>query len=467
MLAPPSSDGLNGATATKDQLLSHPRTPTLPTATTDLTHGLAQTALQAIEVDGTVSGNVPVKLENFKHLGSYSWIDAPQPTILVPGSPPEWRDRPCPFKVAYDSGLQVFDPMGYYMRSASKLIPLFRAVDVVTEDNADNADASVPVDWAAVDFVLDRSSLQKLWRWAQIAEVLMVEARAVLPRKTTWSNEGSPGDPGADEPLEAKSKQSAKRTRDMPEFRLDLQLGGKKTVLVERWDTRTHQYIRPPRGGCRKNFDAATTAPRRDCGDNYNRIVQYDLEGLRLVVRCEIDACVKDDEDPSDLLAGLSLASSSSPPPPSPPPPPPSPSHSDTTITVLRGGTPVPQSSLIEIATRSAKSLYAHKWAETYTQLFLSQTPYLYVALHQTGTFTEVVKLAREDAWLERYASDVRMRRSLRELVRVLEDVQHAVQAYGPRGRLSLVCRGGKLELFECASEAGRLPDRELARFGI
>ncbi|KAH9849465.1 hypothetical protein C2E23DRAFT_737349 [Lenzites betulinus] len=395
-----------------------------------------------MKVDVCVSGNNPVQLENFKHVGSYNWVDAPHPTILVPGSPPEWRDCPLPFQVPYDSGLQIFDPAGYHMRSASKLIPLFRAVDIAAEDSADAG-----MDWPAVDFVLDRSSLRKLWRWAR-------------PRS------------------------KSKRANDLQDFRLDLQLGGKKTVLVERWDTRTHQYISAPKGGCRKHFDEVTTVPRGDCqsSNNHNRIVQYDLESLRLVVRYEVDACLSDEEDPSDLLARLSLSSSSSPPPPSPPhpstplppstPPPssnclsPTITHSDTTLTVFRGGTSLTQSSLVEIVTRSAKTIHTQKWPETYTQLFLSQTPRLYVALHQAGTFTDVVKLSRADPRLEVYAGDERMRRSLRQLVRVLEDVQRALTAYGPRGRLSLVCRKGRLELFACATEVGRVPDSELVRFG-
>lgn len=199
-----------------------------------------------------------------------------------------------------------------------------------------------------------------------------------------------------------------------------------------------------------------------------------DLEGLRLVVRYEVDACLIEDDDPSDLLANLSLLTSSSPShstprlPLSPSHPThrsPSP-HSDTSLTIVRGGAPVPQSSLIELATRSPKGLLAHKWHETYTQLLLAQTPHFFLAVHQNGLFKDVAKHHRAAPAFTRYDYDAPMQRALRQLVRVLGAVQRAVRAHGQRGRLSLLCRGGRLELYERAGDAGRLPDHELARFG-
>lgn len=178
-----------------------------------------------------------------------------------PGSPPRWRDRPLPFRVPFDSGLQIFDPNGYYMGSASTLIPLFRAVDVVAEDNADTT-----MDWSAVDFVLDRSSLRKLLRWARSAD-------APPSRNTDWNKQIAANDTDAG----SHPRAAPDHTSGIPDFRLDLQLGGKKTALVERWDTRTCQYVTPPKYGCRSNFDEAATAPRPGCQSSkyHNRIVQY------------------------------------------------------------------------------------------------------------------------------------------------------------------------------------------------
>ncbi|KAI0330501.1 hypothetical protein GY45DRAFT_747542 [Cubamyces sp. BRFM 1775] len=437
-------NGHDGTAAHRRAPLVRPYTQTLSTANTepdllpdaDPTEGLAEQPLQAIEVDRDVDDSTPVKLENFKCIGSYNWVDAPQPTILVPGSPPVWRERPLPFRVSFDSGLQIFDPNGYYMGSASTLIPLFRAVDVVAEENADTT-----MDWSAVDFVVDRSSLRKLLRWARQAD------------SNTNMNAQQPSD---------------KHTRDAPDFRLDLQLGGKKTVLMERWDTRTYQIIQPPKFGCRNSFDDAATSPARGCemSKYHNSIVQYDLEGLRLVMRFEADACIPEEDDLVDAFAQLAVSPSSS---SSHPPPPPATVDSDTAIAVIRGDTALtPHTSLIELATRTPRGLTTHKWHETYTQLFLSQTEHFYIAVHQSGLFNEIAKYELAAPRLARYARDERMQRSLRQLVRVLGAVQALVKAHGERGRLSVVCRRGTLELFERASEdasAGRLPDDELARF--
>ncbi len=166
----------------------------------------------------------------------------------------------------FDSGLQIFDPNGYYMGSASTLIPLFRAVDVVAQDNADTT-----LDWGAVDFVLDRSSLRKLLRWARAAETAQ-------SRNTDWNDtQATTNDTNAGSRPRATPDRTPTAARGVPDFRLDLQLGGKKTALVERWDTRTCQYVNPPKYGCRSNFDEAATAPKPECQSSkyHNRIVQY------------------------------------------------------------------------------------------------------------------------------------------------------------------------------------------------
>ena len=51
-----------------------------------------------------------------------------------------------------------------------------------------------------------------------------------------------------------------------------------------------------------------------------------------------------------------------------------------------------PQSSTIELKSRSARSYESFDWRDTLPQLFFSQTPYLYIGIHQQGTFERVVK---------------------------------------------------------------------------
>ena len=143
--------------------------------------------------------------------------------------------------------------------SSSPLIPLFRAVHVVAEDNADTT-----MDWPAVDFVADRSSLRKLLRWIRHADT------------HAHSHTTTDADPNANTNTNADQGQRTSRY-SVNDFRIDLQLGGAKTVLMQRWDTRTCQYLTPPTYGCRINFEKAATAPAPGCpsSSDYNRIVQY------------------------------------------------------------------------------------------------------------------------------------------------------------------------------------------------
>lgn len=51
----------------------------------DLTEGLSTTALQTItKVEGQ-SSDKEVKISDFQYIGSYNWVDASSPTIIVPG----------------------------------------------------------------------------------------------------------------------------------------------------------------------------------------------------------------------------------------------------------------------------------------------------------------------------------------------------------------------------------------------
>ncbi|PMB65617.1 hypothetical protein BM221_008978 [Beauveria bassiana] len=46
------------------------------------------------------------EISQVKHLSSYNWIEAPTPTIVVPGAPARWRPREGAHRVSKDSGLQ-------------------------------------------------------------------------------------------------------------------------------------------------------------------------------------------------------------------------------------------------------------------------------------------------------------------------------------------------------------------------
>jgi hypothetical protein len=113
------------------------------------------------------------------------------------------------------------------------LFPLIRAVqDVESQSGTKEKDK---FDWSSADFVTDRNGLRKLLRW-------------IIAR---------PGDPPRD-------------------FRIDLQLAGSKTVLMNRWEQFAKQQ-----GGSRHsygfNFEETMTIPSPGCerGTGYHRIVTY------------------------------------------------------------------------------------------------------------------------------------------------------------------------------------------------
>jgi len=146
-------------------------------------------------------------------------------TILVVGSPPYWKDRPKPYSVPPDEGIHYCDQNSDKMPKAV-LLPVIVAVNKCTEKAGKE-----PYKWSSVDIVTDRGNLRKLMRWA---------------------------DNGA--------------TKD---FRIDMQLAGKGTVLLTRFAERTREMF----SGCTfgYSFERESTVVAPGCKDSYShhRIITY------------------------------------------------------------------------------------------------------------------------------------------------------------------------------------------------
>jgi hypothetical protein len=143
---------------------------------------------------------------------------------LLQGSPRQWQNRPTPYSVHADDGISFVDQNGHRFPSAV-LLPLITAVDRKSELN------DKPFDWASVDFVTDRNGLRKLLRWIG-------------------------GNAGRD-------------------FRIDMQLAGTRTILLNRWEVRTSEQMSGYTFGF--NFEKASTksAPGCEKSTGHHRIVQY------------------------------------------------------------------------------------------------------------------------------------------------------------------------------------------------
>ncbi len=192
-------------------------------------------------------------------------------------------------------------------------------------------------------------------------------------------------------------------------------------------------------------------------------------------MRCEVDACIPgeleqdaehspveaetssppsaDDVSPDDLadaLSSLSVSSSETP-------------STAKDVKIVQGGTVLPQTSLIKVKTRSKKNAQNFGWAGAYTQLFLGQTYSLYLGIHQGGIFDEVRKVSFETPEFKEAAKS--MQPVLKKLGRLLDEILYVVMEYGHKGRLSVVCKAGRMKVYERVSQDSFLPEDVLARF--
>lgn len=129
-----------------------------------------------------------------------------------------------PYHVHTDDGIAFVDQNGFRCPSAT-LLPLLMAVERTAEDDGRS------FEWSSVDFVTDRNGLRKLLRWI-----------------------------------------GGTASRD---FRIDMQLAGKHTILLNRWETCTREQMSGRTYGF--NFEKASTAPAPGCerSTGHHRIVRY------------------------------------------------------------------------------------------------------------------------------------------------------------------------------------------------
>lgn len=218
---------------------------------------------------------------------------------------------------------------------------------------------------------------------------------------------------------------------------------------------------------------------------------------LKMVVRFEVDACLSTStgtsvpktktktasvDDLADALGGMAIKHRT--PASTKTASPSSTSTSSPIINIVRAGTQVPQEALLELTSRSAYFLDQLDWNEIYPQLALSQTPALYLGVHERGVFTQLHEwqidgrppsgtktdssTTAPDISAQRQETGVQMVR----LARLLEDVQELAIARGPgpAGSFSLVCENGELQVYERKKDAGAkscLPSDVVARFEV
>ena len=137
-----------------------------------------------------------------------------------------WQNRAAPYTIPPDTGVYFSDQNGYRMPKAT-LLPLIMAVNKQAEMYK-----RTPFDWSSVDIVTDRNGLRKLTRWAVGGE-------------------------------------------EVREFRIDLQLAGENTLLMNRWEKRNREIFSGRTYGF--SFEKASTIPAPACKDStgHHRIITY------------------------------------------------------------------------------------------------------------------------------------------------------------------------------------------------
>ncbi|PCH40480.1 hypothetical protein WOLCODRAFT_117364 [Wolfiporia cocos MD-104 SS10] len=393
-------------------------------ANRDILSGLRPGPVQTFDKPEIVDGP-DVVITDLKYIGSYNWTNHATPTMIVPGSPPIWRERPLPFTVPPDPN-SVFIEADAHWLPMTPLYPLLRAVDIVAEETAD------PVDWRSVDLVTDRNCLRNLLRWC-----------------------GGGGN----------------KPRD---FRIDMQLAGRRTVLFSRFVTKFTEgtsAIQPTYGF---SFERESTMHASGCENSIShaRIVKYNLSGMKLVVRFEVDACLASPrpraessaevDDLASTMSNLRVSSSAH-----------SAAHSGGVginmqspadePRIIRAGTQVSDDAIIELTTRSVAARMKFRWPDSYPQLFFSQTPHHFLAHHNAGQVREIVKRHVGDP--EMWAVEAKAQTGFKKLRQLLKKIQDLVLEAGQDGRLSLVYQKGSLALYERANQDSCLPAQMLERF--
>jgi hypothetical protein len=311
-------------------------------------------------------------------------------------------------------------------QTGSPLAPIFAAIDDLGG-----------YDFSKLDFVSDRNSLRKLYRWSTgVAE----------------------------------------------DFRIDVELAG-QTCLFTRREEKDSETIVGFRGFGRQYEKAATrAAPGCERATSHHRIITIvsnkvhhprlnfliviksfiqNFGGLKVLLRFEVDACTgeTDADDLASAFSSLGISSTTAATATEIAQP-----HAIPGVTVIRSNprTLVAQSSLIELKTR-----VAHKpldWADTYPQLYLSQTPHLYLAKHSRGSFTSAEKFNLAGSTLVSYAKQAE--EGMGKLKAMLGEVLAEVKEAGSGVGLCLICVGGQLALYKRKEGTGKSVGKEiLSRF--
>ncbi|KAF2873118.1 geranylgeranyl pyrophosphate synthetase [Massariosphaeria phaeospora] len=333
-------------------------------------------------------------ITDVKQLSSYNWIEAPTPTIAVPGSPPLWSAPKGPRQLKPDSGF-IYIGQNAARHPDSPLEPLFRALYT----------ANPSFDIRSIDVVTDRNNIRKLLSFV---------------------------DPGL--------------TRfGLESFTIKIEVTN-NTAIFCREETATSEFITPDQfRGYGHEFEKAYTTGMINRSTGHHRIISYRFNNLNFVIRHETDGYLplpssgSQEGSLASMLGSLSLSPTDNPPNTTP---------AGSKLTIQEEGKVVPLETTLEIKTRVVhKPLTIHEVAP---QLWISQTPKLVRAYHRRGTFHDPEV---EDVSAEIKRWEERNQKNLRKLGALISRIVDMAKEFGGNAVLKCDATGDRLVVAKAAEK--------------
>lgn len=137
-------------------------------------------------------------------------------------------------------------------------------------------------------------------------------------------------------------------------------------------------------------------------------------------------------------------------------------------VKIIHAGTLVPQSSILEIKSTILENVSSIK-SKSYTQLFFSQTPHLYIGGHVSGQFRRILECSVTEGDFEEQHDKLMKSGALQKLVVALRRIQELVKKEGKGGRLALIFEEKRLRVYQrdAGSGGNSLPKDIVARFEV
>ncbi|KAG6057952.1 hypothetical protein E4U17_000713 [Claviceps sp. LM77 group G4] len=352
-------------------------------------------------------------ITDVKNVSSYSWIDTPRPTIVVPGTPPLWSPPATDVQLPKDSGLYSIEENAIRL-PGSPMAPMLRAIFTTNPS----------FDVRSIDVISDRHNIRKLLTFI---------------------------DPGSDR-------------QNSEQFTIRLELVGHTLLLCRHEKVMTRYIGRNQYLGYGFEFMKAYTASQIDDSAGHFRIVSYRFCGLNFLICHEPDGFVSPETESVEDIAHEGVLDRPKSPTRSRNERPPSSSTVDPSlknVIVRHKGETVPLESIFDIKTRTrGKGL---RFRHIAPQLWLSQTSKLVRAFHEEGRFQKPRVEDVEDKlkkWELNNEENLRKLGALiGKIITVMKQKDRGGRGRGGRGILRFDIKKGCIMIVRDMDESGMLPE--------